>query len=335
MNWSGVSCLVTGGAGFIGSQLVDKLIEKKARVRIVDDLSRGKTENISHCQHQVDFIHGDLTDMSVALRCIRDVDFCFHLAAIVGGVGFMKSHPARMCKNISIDHNTIEACRRSNVERLLYVSSACVYPISLQRSPSRPLKEEDALKYGANPDGHYGWCKLLGEIQCRAFHEEHGMKIAVVRPFNPYGPRESFNPKDSHVIPALVRKAVLNENPFVVWGSGKQEREFTYVTDLIDGMVLAIENLTDAAPINLGTGEAISIGNLAELIVKLANPTVQFVCDTSKPQGVISRIADITKAREKLGWKQKVNLEQGLRMMIAWYKSRPRSVDRSVGMKVL
>jgi len=322
MDWNDVNCLVTGGAGFIGSHLVDKLIERKARVRIVDDLGRGKLQNIVHCQNQVEFVHGDLTDMSVALRCVKDVDFCFHLAAIVGGVGFMKSHPAKMCKNISIDHNTIEACRRSRVERLLYVSSACVYPISLQRSASRPLNEDDALQYGANPDGYYGWCKLLGELQCKAFHKEHAMKIAVVRPFNPYGPRESFDPKDSHVIPALIRKTVLRETPFVVWGSGKQEREFTYVTDLVDGMILATERSVDAAPMNLGTGKAISIKDLTELIMRLADHRVQIVWDTSKPEGVTSRKAEVIRAQRILGWKQETDLGTGLRMMISWYRSQ-------------
>lgn len=329
MNWTRIRCLVTGGAGFIGSHLLNKLVEKKAEVRVVDDLSRGKMDNLKKCLNQVEFIHEDLEDASVALKCVEDVDFCFHLAAVVGGIEFMKSYPAKMCKNIRINYNIIEACRRSDVERMLYVSSACVYPIALQKDASKaPLKEEDALKYGADPDGYYGWSKLLGEIQCRAYHEEYGMNIAVVRPFNPYGPNESFDPKDSHVIPALIRKAAHKETPFVIWGSGKQERAFTYVSDLVEGMLLAIEKSVSASPINLGTDEVISIKDLAELILKLTDHDVPINYDRPKPVGVISRKADISEAKRILGWRQKIDLETGLKKTINWYLKQ-QSVRRS------
>jgi len=325
MNWNGVPCAVTGGAGFIGSHLVDKLIEEKAEVRVIDDLSRGKMDNLNKNLNQVEFTHGDLTDRSIALTCVKDVDFCFHLAAVVGGVEFMNLHPAKMCKNIPINHNVIEACRQTDVERLLYVSSACVYPISLQRNNlNEPLKEEEALKFGADPDGYYGWSKLLGEIECKAYHEEHDMKIAIVRPFNPYGPRESFDPKDSHVIPAFIRRAVCRENPFVIWGSGKQERAFTYITDLVEGMILAIEKSVDADPINLGTDEVISIRDLAKLILKVTSHDVPIVCDRSKPEGVTSRKTDTYKAKKILGWEQKVDLEIGLKKTINWYLTQNR-----------
>lgn len=323
MRWENTRCLVTGGAGFIGSHLVDELVRKKADVRVVDDFSRGKLRNIRHNLDKLELLGEDLKDMSVALRSVKDVDFCFHLAARVGGVKFMKIHPAKMCKNISIDYNTIEACRRSNVRRMLYVSSACVYPMALQRNVSQsPLKEEDAFEYGANPDGYYGWFKILGEIQCQAYSKEYGMKIAVVRPFNPYGPRESFDPKDSHVIPALIRKAIRRENPFVVWGSGKQERGFTYVSDLVDGLLLAIENSTDATPINLGTNKTTSMKDLAELVLRLTGRDVPVKYDRSKPEGVVSRKADISKAMKILRWKQKISLKTGLKKTINWYIHR-------------
>ncbi len=320
VNWKNVDCLVTGGAGFIGSHLVDKLLEKGAKVRVLDDLSRGNISNIEHCIEKVDFRKGDLKDFSVALDSAKDMDFCFHVAAVVGGVGFMIEHPGKMCENISINYNCIEACRQSNVERMLYVSSACVYPVSLQKySSNAPLKEEDALNYGAAPDSYYGWSKLMGEIQCQAYHEEYGMKISVVRPFNPYGPRESFDPRDSHVIPALIRKAISKNDPFMVWGSGRQERCFTYISDLVEGIMLAIEKSSDADPINLGTDETVTIKKLTELILKVTKHNVPILYDTSKPEGVASRKADVNRVKKILAWEQKINLEAGIKKTINWY----------------
>src|SRR3972149_7485267 len=221
MNFQEKKVLVTGGAGFIASHLVDVLLRRNAEVRVVDDLSRGSVLNIAHCGDKIDFIKGDLADTKTAEAALRNVEICFHLAAVVGGVEFMTSHPMEIFKNISINFNVIEACRKMNVDKLLYTSSACTYPVDLQTAETKPpLKEDEVLAYGAKPDSDYGWTKLLGEIQCQAYHRSYGMKIAIVRPFNPYGPRESFDPKDSHVIPSLMRRAVRRERPFVVWGDG-------------------------------------------------------------------------------------------------------------------
>lgn len=320
MDWQGIRCLVTGGTGFIGSHLVDELVNRGAYVKVVDDLSRGKLENIQHNLNKIEFVQGDLADMSISLKCTKDIDLCFHLAAIVGGVGLMKEHPASMYKNISIDRNVMEACRKSNVERMLYMSSACVYPIDLQKDPAQPaLKEEDVLKYGANPDSTYGWTKLVGELQCKAYYDEYGLKVSIVRPFNPYGSRESFDPKDSHVLPALIRRAAERENPFMIWGNGSQERDFIYVTDVVEGMLLAIEKSIDADPLNFGSGQATSIRTLAELILELMKCHVQIVWDVSKPQGVVSRKSDASKAMSVLNWKPKVGLKEGLQRMIEWY----------------
>ena len=312
--------LVTGGAGFIGSHLVDELLRRNAEVRVVDDLSRGNISNITHCKDRIEFIKGDLADAKTAEVAVRDVKICFHLAAVVGGVEFMASHPAEIFKNISINYNVIDACRKMNVDRLLYTSSACVYPVDLQTAEDQPpLKEEDVLAYGAKPDSDYGWTKLLGEIQCQAYHRSYGIKIAVVRPFNPYGPRESFDPKDSHVIPSLIRKAVHRENPFVVWGDGGQTRSFEYVEDVIEGIILAIEKKVDADPVNLGGENYVTIRELAELILKLTGCNTSITWDMSRPQGVRSRKADMSKAQKALGWKLRTSLEEGLTRTLNWF----------------
>jgi nucleoside-diphosphate-sugar epimerase len=312
--------LVTGGAGFIGSHLVDELLKKNADVRVVDDLSRGSVINLNHCKDRIEFIKGNLMDARTAEEAVRNVDACFHLAAIVGGVDFMTTHPAEIFNSVSINNNIIDACRKMDVDRLLFTSSACIYPVDLQIAEEQPpLKEKDALQYGAKADSDYGWTKLLGEIQCQAYHRSYGMKIAIVRPFNPYGPRESFDPKDSHVIPSLLRRAVLRENPFIVWGNGEQARAFEYVGDLAEGLVLAMGTKVDADPINLGSSNPVTIRKIAELVLKLTDYKTSIIWDTSKPQGVKSRKADMSKSLNDLGWKPKTPLEDGLMQTLAWY----------------
>jgi len=331
--WSiaGKKVLVTGGAGFIGSHLVDELLRKDAQVRVVDDLSRGTIRNLEHCVDRIEFVRGDLTDKKTAEDLAKDCDVCFHLAAVVGGVKYMTSHPAEIYKTMLINYNTIEACRKMDVERFLYTSSACTYPVNLQADVTQPpLREDDVLKCGAMPDSDYGWVKLLGEIQCQAYHEAYGMKTVIVRPFNPYGPRECFDPEHSHVIPALIRKAVLRENPFCVWGDGGQTRAFTYVTDLIEGLILAIEKAPYADPINLGESKDTSIRELAKLILKLTGYNTSIVWDKTKPQGVRARKSDMTKAYTILGWEPKVSLKEGLMKTVDWFIKNEATQLRSL-----
>lgn len=329
IDFDGKKVLVTGGAGFIGSHLVDELLQRKADVRVVDDLSRGKISNIEHCKDSIEFIKGDLMDAKTAEAAVRDVNMCFHLAAIVGGVDFMTSHPAEIFKSVTINNNVIDACRKIDVDRLLFTSSACTYPVDRQTAEEQPpLKEEDVLEHGAKPDSDYGWTKLLGEIQCQAYHRSYGMKIAIVRPFNPYGPRESFDPKDSHVIPSLMRRAVRRENPFIVWGDGTQARAFEYVRDLAEGIVLAIGTKVDADPINLGSSNPVTIREIAELVLQVTGYNASIVWDTNKPQGVKSRKADMSKARNVLGWKPRTPLKEGLMQTLNWYLKL--SMDNSI-----
>jgi len=318
--WTGKRVLVTGGAGFIGSHLVDELLQKDAEVRVVDDLSRGSLGNIEQCRNRIEFVKRDLTNGKTAIEVTEDCDICFHLAAVVGGVKYMTTHPTEIYRTMLINYNVIDACRKMDVDRFLYTSSACTYPVNLQIDPTQPpLKEDDMLKCGALPDSDYGWVKLLGEIQCQAYHKAYGMKTVIVRPFNPYGPRECFDPQHSHVIPALIRKAVLQESPLYVWGDGGQTRAFTYVMDLVEGMILAIEKAPDADPINLSGSESTSIRELAEMILELTGYNTSIAWDKTKPQGVRSRKPDTTKAYRILGWKPKTSLKEGLMKTIDWF----------------
>jgi UDP-glucose 4-epimerase len=329
-DFSGIMVLVTGGAGFIGSHLVDELLRRSAKVRVVDDLSRGRISNIAHYKDKIEFIQGDLAVAKTAEEALRDVEICFHLAAVVGSVQFMASHPTEIFKNISIDYNVIDACRKMSVNRLLYTSSACTYPVDLQEDEGQaPLKEDTVLACGARPDSDYGWTKLLGEIQCQAYHRSYGMNIAVVRPFNPYGPRESFDPKDSHVIPSLIRKAAGRESPFVVWGDGGQARAFEYVEDVVEGIILAIEKKVDADPVNLGSSNPVTIRELATLVLQLTRYDTSITWDTSKPQGVRSRKADTSKAQNVLGWKPRTSLKEGLTRTLNWFLENDPKLSRN------
>jgi nucleoside-diphosphate-sugar epimerase len=289
-------------------------------VKVVDDLSRGKLKNLEHCCEKIEFVKGDLTSPETAEKVVKGCNICFHLAAVVGGVQWMNTHPAEIFRSLLVNYQVIDACRKMDVDKLLYTSSACTYPVDLQvNADLPPLKEDDALKGGASPDGDYGWAKLVGEIQCRAYHETYGMKIAVVRPFNPYGPRESFNPEDSHVIPALIRKAVNRERPFLVWGDGEQRRAFTYVTDLVEGLILASEKLSNSEPLNLGEFNDTSIRELAEMVLKLTGYDTPITWDVTKPEGVRVRKSDMTKASELLGWRPRVPIEEGIKKTIDWF----------------
>jgi GDP-L-fucose synthase len=318
--FEGKTVLVTGGAGFIGSHLVDALVNRGLKVRVVDDLSRGSLGNLQQCLDKIDFVQGNLADVKIAELALKDCDYCFHLAAVVGGVSFMNSNPAEIFKSLLINYNVFEAARKMDLPNLLYVSSACTYPVNLQLAESQPsLKEEDVLKCGAMPDSDYGWVKLVGEIQSQAYVRSYGMRIVVVRPFNPYGPRECFNPESSHVIPALIRRAVKKEDPFKVWGDGLQIRTFTYVTDLAEGLALAMEKALPGDPINISDENYVTIRELVELVFKMTQhaPSVQY--DVTKPEGVRSRRCDMSKAYKVLGWSPKISLEEGLRKTLEWY----------------
>lgn len=284
----------------------------------MDNLSRGREGNLKHCLDRIQFVRGDVTNQVTVLDALADIEVCFHLTAKVGGVELLNQ--PEMSMNTLIDYNILDGCRRRNVHSLVYTSTACTYPVSLQESRDQAaLSEDDALRYGAQPDSLYGWSKLFGEMMCKAYHDTYGMRIAVVRPFNPYGPRDYFNPDSSHVIPALIRKAVMREAPFVVWGDGHQSRAFQYITDLAEAFLLAANVITDATPVNLGTSDDVAIQDLAQMILNLTDYSTKIVFDKSAPQGVKVRRADPRRAYELLGWTPKVTLEDGLKKTITWY----------------
>lgn len=321
--WSNTRILVTGGASFIGSHLTDKLVALGADVRVADDFSSGRRENLNDCLDRVEVREGDLRDRTFTRQVMQGTQVVFHLAASHGGRGFIDTHPADCASNLVLDGIVFEEAWRARVERVCYTSSACVYPVWLQKRPANGnilyLKEEwaDPFKEGcAGADGEYGYAKLMGEMTLRAYWKQHGLKSIVCRLHTAYGEREN----ETHAIIALIAKAFVRMDPYEIWGDGQQGRNFIYVGDIVDGMIRAAEWVEDASPVNIGTAEPIKIIDLARMIFRETGFTPRSLAfDTSKPVGVYNRAADMTRARELLGWEPRTSLEEGLRRTITWY----------------
>lgn len=340
MKWTRKKAIVTGGAGFIGSAMVDRLLELGADVTVVDKLqltsgSLSWNRKLDRLQH-IFAKHGarqssleicDLeTDRHKFQHIARSADVMFHLSAVFGGREFVDTRQADCSKMLAIDHNAIEAAYDAGVGRFHYSSSACVYPDSLQKDPHYLLKEDDILRTGdgwKSSDNLYGFAKLMGELQCKVFHEEKGLKTSTCRYLTVYGPGELDT---SHAISALIEKALDKQDPYVVWGSGNQERGFTYVSDIVEGSILACENVTDGTPINLGWDKRYTIREVAEMILAITGHKAKMFFDRSKPEGPFSRALDIRRAKKLLKWEPEVDLKEGLERTIAWHQEQRESV---------
>ena len=322
--------VVTGGAGFIGSHLVRKLVEEGRNVRVADDLSRGSLENLDDVKGQYEFKELFLGEPSAALEAVEGASECYHLASVVGGVLKMQGNQTLSAIIPSVDYNVISACVKEHVQKFLYTSTACAYPVQLQDEAhaGRKLKEEECYStVGANPESLYGLAKLYGEWMSTRYHKEFGLKVAIVRDFNVYGPREDFDVETGHVIPALVNKVIAlvdgeSKGPLEVWGTGRQSRSFVYVDDVADGMMKAMARIEDATPVNLGTESIVPIGDLAKLIVDLSGFRGNIAFKPQMPQGVFTRMPDATRARKLLRWEAKTPLKEGLRRTIAYWRMK-------------
>jgi len=322
--WNHKSVLVTGGASFIGSHLVDKLVALGAQVRVADDLSSGREEHLAASRAGVDFRRGDLRDRDFARSVMADQQVVFHLAACHGGRGFIDTHPADCASNMVLDGMVFDEACKAGVDKVAFASSACVYPTRLQEAPTNGtityLKEEWADPFkegGAGADGEYGWAKLMGEMALRAYYKQHGLKSVACRLFTVYGEREN----ESHAVIALIAKSFTRMDPYPIWGSGQQDRNFTYVGDIVEGMLrAAASGVEDGSAINIGTAEHVKIIDAAQMIFAETGftPTeVEF--DLTKPVGVFSRAADLTRTRAVLGWEPGTSFRDGLRRTISWY----------------
>lgn len=316
MRWEDSKILVTGGAGFIGSHLVEKLLEVGSEVFVVDDFSRGNIRNIEPFLDKIHLYRVDLTKPENCLLATKGIDYVFHLAASVGGIHYiLRENVGGLTPSLLMNTNILEAARINDVEGFLFASSACIY--RERKSALNRFKEEDANP--ANPLTTYGWAKLMGEIQCKAYYLDYGIKSSVVRIFNAYGENENLDPKWSHVIPSLTRKAILYpKEQFTIFGDGQQERAFLYVQDCVEGLILSMEKIADADPINLGSEEVISINDLVKKIIRISGKDIEIKYDLSGPRGTYRYCADTTKMKRVLGWSPKTSLEEGLKRTYHW-----------------
>ena len=342
--WKGRRVLVTGGASFIGSHLVDSLIEKGATVKVGDDFSSGKLNNLEFRlkkskrgtwkSGRLSVYQGDFKDKKFAKSMMQDVDTVFHLAALHGGRGYIDSHPAQCCTNMVLDQLVFEEAQKAGVERICFASSACVYPTDLQNETgsSYLLKEDDAdpfVKDKAFADLEYGWAKLMGEMALRAYHRQYGMKTSAARIFTAYGPREN----ETHAIIALIAKALIKMDPYPIWGTGKQDRNFTYVQDIADAMLLAAEKIEDGSVVNAGREDRITIEEACDKVFRIIRWRPKKITrDLDKPQGVASRAADLTKARRVLKWEPQVSFDDGFKKTVEWYVThkKPEQIRKNL-----
>ncbi len=323
----GKRVLVTGGAGFIGSWLVEALVRLGAEVYVVDNLWRGSLDNlkkedgtywISLSDH---FMLGDLQEYHIALTaCLRaQPDIIFHLADIVAGIDFVfANQPFLFHANMLINTNMFTAARESKVEKLVYVGTACSYPQTLQGKPgATPLVEE--LMYPADPESAYGWSKLMGEYEAMLLAENSDTQVGILRFQNVYGPRSILSKKRSQVIPSLIRKAIQHPSEeFIVWGSGKQARDFVFVGDVIDALLrLPLKGMGQGA-INIGTATETTIAEIASKLVKISAKPIQIKFDVEKPEGDGGRSGNYDKAKRLLSWDVFTSLDDGLKQTYDW-----------------
>lgn len=316
--WQHKKVLVTGGASFIGSNLVDALIARGAHVRVVDDLSSGRLENIqAHVNSgRVSFIEADLREPGVARSAMKDIQVVFHLAADHGGRGYVDLHQAGPASNLFLDGLVFWEAVKAGVEKVVYASSGCVYPNSMQTDTAREiyLKEQD-VKPPHDADNMYGWAKLMAELTLQAYHQEYKLGAASCRYFTVYGPRGVEN----HAVIAMIARAFVGQNPFEIWGDGQQIRNWTYVDDIVDGTILAAEKIQDGTAVNLGTMERVRVIDAAKLTLEFAGRKADFKFLRQMPTGPANRVADNSLAKKLLGWEPKVMFREGLRRTMDWY----------------
>ena len=298
---------VTGGAGFLGSHVVERL-----RAQGVDDIVTPRSARY------------DLTCEADIARFYDEVkpEIVIHLAAVVGGIGANREHPGSfLYKNLVMGAMLMEYARRTGVDKFVAVGTICSYP----KNTPVPFKEEALWDgYPEETNAPYGLAKKMMLVQAQAYRQEYGFNAIHLLPVNLYGPRDNFDPRSSHVIPALIRKFFeamdRGDDHIVVWGTGKATREFLFVRDAAEAIVLATEKYDGSEPVNIGAGFEISIEDLAELIARFTGFKGELRWDASKPDGQPRRCLDTTRAKEAFGFVAATPFEDGLRETIEWYR---------------
>jgi len=301
---------------------VKRLIDEGREVVVADDFSRGSVRNLWDLGVHIECPKIDLRDYGRALGVVEGADVVYHLAARVGSVEYL--HGSELAElralqdNLVLDANVFRACVEASVKKVIYASSVSVYPIDMQQKPGVVLSEDDLSYY--NPEGGYGWAKLMGEIMLGWMRD---VDVGTARIFNVYGECEPLD-ETAYVIPALVRKAATYpKEDFIVWGSGHQSRCFLCVSDCVEALLrLEEEACNPPIIVNVGSDEEVPIRTIAEKIVEISEKDIEIRYDPTKPVGPASRTADIRRAKILLGWRPRVGLDDGLRRTYAWAKER-------------
>jgi len=315
--WSGRAVTVTGGSGFLGSQVVERLEAAGS-----SGCPAGSAEYDLTREDRVQAMYGD-----------AHPEIVVHLAARVGGIGANQTSPGSFFyDNLQMGSLLIEHARRSEVRKFVCVGTVCSYP----KFTPVPFREDDLWSgYPEETNAPYGIAKKALLVQLQAYRKEFGTQGIYLIPVNLFGPRDNFDLRTSHVIPALIRKCLeaveRGDGTVPAWGSGIPSREFLYVEDAADGIIAAAERYEGSEPVNLGTGQEISIRDLADVIANLTGFDGSFVWDPSKPDGQPRRALDVSRAEKEFGWKAEVPFEEGLRRTIAWYRERRSTVSSATG----
>jgi len=313
MQWEEKRVIVTGGAGFLGSFLVEKLRERGCRHVVVP---RSKED--------------DLRERDAIMRLYKEVQphIVIHLAAVVGGIGANRANPGRFFyDNAIMGIQLMEYARQFGVEKFVAVGTICAYP----KFTPLPFREDDLWNgYPEETNAPYGLAKKMLLVQAQAYRAQYGFNVIYLLPVNLYGPRDNFDLETSHVIPALIRKCVdatkQGRGEIVLWGDGSPTREFLYVEDAAEGILLATEHYNGDQPVNLGTGEEVTIRDLAFMIAREAGFNGNFVWDTTKPNGQPRRCLDVTRARELFGFQAAHSLRDGIPNTLAWFKANRKTI---------
>lgn len=306
IRWKDKNIMVTGGAGFLGSHVVEKL-QKEGCHRII--IPRSSEYDLRNPQASMELIARTRPDLII------------HLAASVGGIEANRKNPGSFFyDNFSMGTHLMEAARLGKVEKFVACGTICSYP----KFASVPFREESLWDgYPEETNAPYGLAKKMLLVQSQAYRQQYGFNSIFLLPVNLYGPRDNFDLETSHVIPALIRKCMeakkQNKDHITVWGSGKVTREFIYVEDAAEAILLAAEHFDRGEPVNIGTGEEITIKALAELIAKETGFLGEFRWDSEKPDGQPRRCLHVQKAKDYFGFEAKVSLREGLKKTIQWY----------------
>ena len=313
MFYQGKVVLVTGGTGFIGTNIVEQLLKSGAKIRVP---IHKRPLNIK--DKRIETVKADLTKVEDCLAVVKGADYVFHAGGGAIGAAVTAGNPmSAIALNMITTIQTLQAAWIGGVERFLLLSSHTTYP-----NANYPIKEEEMWSGPTDPSYFgYGWMRRYLERLAEFAVSKSKMKIAIVRPTAAYGRWDNFDPATSHVIPALIRRAVEKEDPFVVWGTGEEVRDFIHASDIARGSLLALEKHAICDPINLGYGKAVKIKEIVTMVLKAAGhekARVEF--DTSKPTTIPFRMVDTSKAKKVLGFEPQVSLEDGLKDTVEWYR---------------